>query len=230
MKLRKPALLLLLSVLHFVTALSVVIVLSLPHERAVRQDPKQKEAPHNIQGVRSYKREFNDLNAVHLAAAKAVGVPAAKDRREADKMKKQLQNIEGSKAFHLDPLTHSIPSLVPRAATLIDEIGRNFQDSLDAKGLPPYKVIVTSVLRTKEDVKRLRRRNVNASENSAHCHATTFDISWVRYHKVNASDKSISESTLKKVLAEVLRDLRNARRCYVKHEVKQGCFHITCRR
>lgn len=31
------------------------------------------------------------------------------------------------------------------------------------------------------------------------------------------------------VLAMVLRDLKREERCYVKHERKQGCFHITVR-
>ena len=34
---------------------------------------------------------------------------------------------------------------------------------------------------------------------------------------------------LKAVLGEVLRDLKKQGRCYVKHEVKQACFHITAR-
>jgi prophage antirepressor-like protein len=34
---------------------------------------------------------------------------------------------------------------------------------------------------------------------------------------------------LKWVLSEVLRDFREAGRCYVKYEVKQGCFHLTTR-
>ena len=36
-------------------------------------------------------------------------------------------------------------------------------DSLSCKGLNPNQIIVTSVLRTADDVKRLRRRNGNAS-------------------------------------------------------------------
>ena len=32
------------------------------------------------------------------------------------------------------------------------------------------------------------------------------------------------------VMAEVLRDLKNAGRCYVKYEIKQACFHITARK
>lgn len=41
--------------------------------------------------------------------------------------------------------------------------------------------------------------------------------------------QDVSADTLKLVLSEVLRDLRKADRCYVKYELKQGCFHITAR-
>jgi hypothetical protein len=37
----------------------------------------------------------------------------------------------------------------------------------------------------------------------------------------------VRDDTLKWVLSEVLRDLRQAGACHVKHERKQGCFHIT---
>lgn len=37
----------------------------------------------------------------------------------------------------------------------------------------------------------------------------------------------VRNDTLKWVLSEVLRDFREQGRCYVKYEVKQGCFHMT---
>ena len=93
---------------------------------------------------------------------------------------------------------------------------------------------VTSVLRTRDDVKRLRRRNGNASMNSAHFYGTTFDLSWKRFRKVEDPDgrplQDVGADTLKMVLAEVLRDLKREERCYVKYELKQGCFHITSRK
>ena len=47
---------------------------------------------------------------------------------------------------------------------------------------------MTSVLRTQDDVKRLRRRNGNASANSAHFYGTTFDVSWKRFQKIEDED------------------------------------------
>ena len=41
--------------------------------------------------------------------------------------------------------------------------------------------------------------------------------------------QDVSSDTLKMVLSEVLRDLKKNGRCYVKYELKQGCFHITTR-
>ena len=194
--------------------------------------------PRNIKGVVSYKRSFGDLNAVQLKSAKAIGIsPVASreeaEREEAESLKKKLVEIGPCEYYDMDSLTHSIPYLVPTASALLETIGENFLDSLENKGLNPNKIIVTSVTRTKEDVKRLRRTNVNASMNSCHFYGTTFDISWKRFTKVEDPDgrpmQDVRADTLKLVLAEVLRDLKKEEKCYVKYELKQGCFHITAR-
>lgn len=189
--------------------------------------------PRNIRGVVSYKRSFPDLNDKHLEVAKAVGIRPLEDREEAESMKEKLTHITDNEFYVVDSLTHSIPYLVPRASALLDTIGSNFLDSLAANGLNPNQVIVTSVLRTQSDVKRLRRRNGNASANSAHCFGATFDVSWKRFKKVEDEDgrplQDVGSDTLKLVLSEVLRDLRQAEKCYIKYELKQGCFHITAR-
>jgi len=41
--------------------------------------------------------------------------------------------------------------------------------------------------------------------------------------------REVRNDTLKWVLSEVLRDMRQNGRCYIKYEVKQGCFHLTVR-
>lgn len=189
--------------------------------------------PHNIRGVVSYKRSFGDLNDVQLSAARRIGIRPISSREAAVNLDGDLKEIVSGEHYDVDSLTHSIPFLVPRAAALLDTIGVNFLDSLEKKGLNPNKVIVTSVLRTKDDVKKLRRTNGNASLNSCHFYGTTFDVSWKRFTKVEDPDgrpmQDVSADTLKLVLSEVLRDLREADRCYVKYELKQGCFHITTR-
>lgn len=190
-----------------------------------------KKSFNKIKGVTSYRRSFGDLNDVHLSSAKKNGIKPVSDREEAEKHIDDLLFIGENRYYSVDKLTHSIPYLVPKASALLMAIGMNFQDSLKAKGLDEYKLIVTSVLRTKDDVKRLRKRNSNASMNSAHFYGTTFDISYNRFNKVLQADSLAEERDvkLKLVLSEVLRDLKQADLCYVKYELKQGCFHITAR-
>ncbi len=182
-----------------------------------------------VKGVTSYKRTFGDLNDLHLSSAIKKGIKPLENREEADREKNRLLKVAPNGYFAMDSLTHSVPYLTPSASVLLTKISSNFQDSLQAKGLAPNRIIVTSVLRTKHDVKRLRRRNVNASLNSAHFYGTTFDVSYRRFEKVNEEDKDANPDKLKMVLAEVLRDLRKKEWCYIKYEVKQGCFHITTR-
>ena len=189
--------------------------------------------PRNIKGVISYKRSFGDLNDLHLEAAKRIGVAPLQNRAAAEKLGKKVVEIKSGDLYQVDSLTHSIPFLVPKASALLDSIGANFLDSLESKGLNPNQVIVTSVLRTFDDVKRLGKRNVNASKNSAHVYGTTFDITYKRFHKVEDPDgrpmQDVRADTLKLVLSEVLRDLKKKEKCYVKYELKQACFHITAR-
>lgn len=189
--------------------------------------------PRNIKGVISYKRSFGDLNDTHMAAAKKIGIKPLKDREAAEKLGGKVMEIKNGDFYQVDSLTHSIPFLVPKASALLDSIGANFLDSLENKGLNPNQVIVTSVLRTQDDVKKLRRVNGNASANSVHMFGTTFDISYKRFFKVEDQDgrpmQDVRADTLKLVLSEVLRDLKKKDMCYVKYELKQGCFHITAR-
>lgn len=178
----------------------------------------------------SYNRDFNDLNDLHLKAAKQLGINPVSSREEAKKASKKMVEIETNRYYEVEKLTHSIPFLVTEAADLLMDIGKNFQDSLYNHNASLYGIKVTSVTRTVDDVKSLGKRNINASSNSAHLYGTTFDVSWVRYNKIEEKDTlNIDNDRLKMVLAMVLRDLQRADRCYVKHERKQGCFHITAR-
>lgn len=178
----------------------------------------------------SYNRDFKDLNELHLTEAKRIGIKPASNREEAEKVLDDMEEIKTNEYYEVEKLTHSIPYLIPSAVTLLEDIGRNFQDSLRNLNASIYKIKVTSVTRTIEDVKKLKKRNYNSSQNSAHRYGTTFDISWVRYGKVDETDTlNIGDDRLKMVLAMVLRDLKREERCYVKHERKQGCFHITVR-
>ena len=151
------------------------------------------------------------------------------DREAAKKEKNKLKEVKSNKNYEVEDLTHSIPFLVPQAFDLLNAIGKNFRDSLKSLNAPHYKLIVTSITRTQEDIEKLKKSNNNSSENSAHQYATTFDISWKRFQKDSGRKTDLAPEQLKMVLASVLRDLKREKKCYVKHEKNQGCFHITVR-
>ncbi len=187
---------------------------------------KSDDRPHRIRSVASYKESFPDCQDVQIVSAERWGVKPVKNREDAELRKKELVYVGENPYYHVDKLYSSIPYLVPRAALLLQDIGSAFYDSLYVKGVPLNQLIVTSVLRTMDDVKKLQRRNGNATERSCHLFGTTFDICYNRYEPV---ERAVRNDTLKWVLSEVLRDMREQGRCYIKYEVKQGCYHMTVR-
>lgn len=179
----------------------------------------------------NYNREFNDLQDLHLEAAIANGISPMTMRDDTLNLSNQLVRLpDALELYKMHDITHSIPFLVPSAAQLFIDIAQNFRDSLYSKDLPLYRIYLTSILRTADDLSSLTKRNINASENSTHRYGTTFDVSWKRFEQiVPDSVHQVPPERLKLVLAQVLFDLKKQERCYVKHERKQACFHITVR-
>ena len=185
-----------------------------------------------IYSVPGYQRTFEDQQDMQLVSASKWGIQPVQNREEAAKRKSGLVFVGSNPYVYIDKLHSSIPYLVPRASILLQDIGRSYFDSLTMKGIPLHKIIVTSVLRSKDDVERLRGHNGNATQNSCHLYGTTFDVCYNRYKTVEPPGeqrRAVRNDTLKYILAEVLRDMREEKRCYVKYEVNQGCFHITVR-
>lgn len=184
-----------------------------------------------IYSVPNFGNAFPDQNDVQLVAANRHGVKAVVDREDAERRKSELVYVGSNPFYHVDRLNNSIPYLVPRAAVLLQDIGKTFFDSLQTKQIPLHKIIVTSVLRSKVDVEKLRSHNGNATENSCHLYGTTFDICYNRYKTVEDPEgeprRRVRNDSLKWVLSEVLNDMRKNKRCLIKYEVHQGCFHIT---
>ena len=193
-------------------------------------DKEGKQVKHRIFSVPHFGNTFPDQQDVQIVAANKYGVSPVQNRDEAEHSKGKLVYVGSNPFFYVDKLNNSIPYLVPRASVLLQDIGRAYFDSLQIKGIPLHKIIVTSILRTKDDVAKLRTRNGNATENSCHLYGTTFDVCYNRYKTVQTVKeprRQVRNDSLKWVLSEVLRDFREKNRCYVKYEVNQGCFHIT---
>ena len=205
-------------------------------EETSEQTEEVKGNPHRVRGVHSWEACFPDINDIQLVAAQKNGIIPVQSREEIQRLIEQhkLVNICNSPFYIVDDLTHSMPYLVPKAQHLLNTICLNFIDSLQVKGLPVHLPMVTSVLRTEEDVSRLQKGNGNATTHSCHCYGTTVDITYNRfvpllgYYNLNVPLLRW-DMKMKQVMAEVLNDLRQQGLCYVKYEKKQACFHLTVR-
>lgn len=171
---------------------------------------------------------FNDSNFVHWAEAERIGIEPLTDTRSHLNTRRQLVKLASCEDFYVEPLTYSRPYMIPEGVAMVHEIGRRFRDTVLARGGGKYRIKVTSVLRTPEGIRKLRRSNRNAIDSSVHQMATTIDITYARF-AFDSSANTHSAEDLKGVLSEILRDMRNEGKCWIKYEQKQPCFHITVR-
>lgn len=190
---------------------------------------EENTVPMKVNHVGNYATVFHDGTDVHDSAANRIGIPVLTDMRSHWNLPRPLVKVTSCRDFFVDPLTHSVPYLVPEAADILHEIGRRFADSVAARGGSQYRLRVTSITRTPESVGRLRKVNKNAIANSVHQRATTFDISYARFIPDANNTVNRSVDDLKGVLAEVLLAMRREGKIYVIYERRQPCFHITAR-
>lgn len=174
-------------------------------------------------------RVFNDSNYVHYAEAKAFGIEPIMRPSDVLDIDRPIVAIKSCDEYMLDSLRYSYPYLIPEAAKLLHDIGARFNTEQKVRGGGHYRLKVTSLLRTQQVVRRLRRVNRIAVDSSAHRFATTFDISYVNFYCDMRGGVNRTQEDLKNLLAEILYDMCAQGRCYIKYERKQGCFHITTR-
>ena len=222
--------------LHLVPiCVAILLFVYLPDAKpSASQNKEQKaELPASYKPLsgrpRDYERHFNDMQDKQKAAAVANGLETFESRAEIEgkysqlQSSKRLKKIETNANYVVRDLTYSSPYVVPKMAKLLDDIAA----SLQAKTQSNARFVVTSVLRTKEDIAKLKRVNGNASSDSCHCNATTVDISYVRFGQDGENEQE--NYLLRLALAQTLHELRKEGRCYVKIERKQYCYHITVR-
>ena len=193
------------------------------HNRLLRS-----EIPAIAANTIRYRELFADNNDVQLKAAKKMGLKtpeAIKQPEECD----DLVVVKTNPWYSVDTLYHSKPYLVPEASLLLTYISRRFDELQDLEGIETkVRPIVTSFLRNKSQVSRLRRVNRNATENSCHLYGTTFDLSYCRFVTTDG-EVVMDNGKYKQLLALALYELRFEGLCYVKYERRPPCFHITVR-
>lgn len=170
---------------------------------------------------------FRDSNYLHYEVAQRIGIDPICGDTVILPAKNQLVKVRSDRNLYIDELKHSYPYLVPQAKLLLEEIGQRFHDTLLARGGGEYRLKVTSLLRTRSSVKKLRRVNRASVDSSAHLFGTTFDICYTNFPYTIGTHRTAED--LKNLLAEILYELKSQERCYVIYERKQGCFHITAR-
>ncbi len=191
----------------------------------------------------NYNSVFSDKNPLHIESAQRLGITPLSKSGDAELHLDSLVEIKPCENYDIAKLSHSVPYLVPQAAELLNDIGRIYNDSLDAKGLQRRNLIVTSVLRTGESVTELQKKNANSITNSPHLYGVTFDIAYNNFtYDYNLPFKACRYvgrrigvefdrdlAKYKSTLAEVLDNLHKEGRCYIMYEKHQHCFHITVR-
>lgn len=195
---------------------------------------ERNSASYKIQ-VRS--NVLNDVTADYKKKSKAIGIQPMQNGHLLDSLADagKLMKVEDGNHYKVDKLTHSYPYLTPNTAQLLDTIGSRFSDALKDTDMKGAQLHVTSLLRTLDSNKKLRKKNTNASEESAHLRGIAFDISYTRYNasvqwffrKFFVPVKSHAQTKfLKETLAKVLYDLKQEGKCWVTYEKKQHCFHV----
>jgi hypothetical protein len=151
--------------------------------RLAQTEAAVQRLPGLVGSIRADMRRH--LNADHVAAAQRSGVGPVRDSAHVARLVSSgalVQLADSTEWWVLRELDQSLPYVTPRTHEMLEEIGRRFHARLEARGLPPFRLDVTSVLRTGAQQADLRRRNRNASRTtSSHEFGSTFDIAYLNF-------------------------------------------------
>jgi hypothetical protein len=179
----------------------------------------------------AFSNKLNDRIVDYSEQAKRTGIKACRDEKELRYLvsRGELALVGSGRSYNIDRLTYSFPYLTPDARDLLREIGRRFREKTENAGLNGSKFIITSMTRTTEKMKGLRRNNSNASANSPHLNGNAFDISYMRFTSRKFFITECDKRFFKEALAEVIIGLRREKKCWATYEKNQGCFHVVAR-
>lgn len=133
----------------------------------------------------------------------------------------KLVLVNQGSGYEVMRLSHSHPYITPYSKIILEELGVAFQTLTDNESF----FTLTSVTRTPEQQKSLRKRNRNATEGiSSHSYGSSFDISYIRFN----GKKSFNWKK-QKALEKVLDKFQEEGKIFFIKERKQSCFHVTVR-
>ena len=178
-----------------------------------------------------YSKKLNDRLVDYAKQAKKSGISECKNEDEIKEKiaERKLFKIKNGRKYVIDKMSYSYPCLTREGKILLDEIENRFSEKIEKVGLKGTKFILTSMTRTTDKKKLLKKTNGNFSDNSPHLNGNAFDISYVRfsYRKLHVTE--CDKYYLKEALAEVIWQLRKEKKCWATFERVQGCYHIVSR-
>ena len=120
----------------------------------------------------------------HLEMADSLGVPPLSgegELREHVRAGRLVPIVDGP-YYSVRVLEHSKPYVLPGLSDRVDEVGRRFQARLADAGLPPYRLTISSALRTADLQADLATSNRNAtSGTSSHEYGASVDLVYTRF-------------------------------------------------
>lgn len=178
-----------------------------------------------------YSRKLKDMLPDYIARSSASGIAKCSNRKELIKkyFRGEVVRVRDGRGYSIEDLSHSYPYLTREGKAVIREIGRRFRKKISGTRLRGSDFRVTSMTRTSEIIRKLRKTNSNASENSPHFHGNAFDISYVRFTAKKWYVTECDKYFLKEALAEVIWQMREEKKCWATYEINQGCFHVVAR-
>lgn len=166
-----------------------------------------------------------DLYAKHRSEAKQLSgdqfIPNAKMRAELLK-EGDLVRIPHIMGLKIRPLTHSSKDLHKNALPRLQELVSRFTATCEARGIKEGELILSSVTRTEDQQKEIRKQFKNAATpgQSAHSFGAAVDI-------LGVSSKGSCSKT-KKALYDVLKNMRSEGKILLCPESQ--CIHVTFRK
>jgi len=195
-------------------------------------------------------------NPQQLQRARALGIDRLLPPERLEELRREgsLVVLEDTEHWVVREMDHSRPLVIPSVHSLLTRIGERFQTRLAELGAPPFRLEVTSALRTAEDQTRLRQVNPNAAfGESTHEHGTTVDVlysafsapsrslleidtsgaewlePYIHRHMAVAAERVAARRALelKAILGEVLLEIQDEGLVMVTLEQLQPVFHMT---
>ena len=198
------------------------------------------------------------LNAQHVARARALGVRATSEAvRDSLLAAGRLIQLEDSTRHWIVRRGTSPANVTPDLRALLEILGERFQERLAEMGVPPYRIEVTSALRTTQRQQRLARSNANAATGtSSHEFGTTVDLSYAAFappaeipaeilsgvpreftlHMKRFVDLALESVSARKsrelgaIFSQVLREAQAEGLALVIYERQQTVYHLTVAR